>query len=66
MDAGPLNVILFSLAFCSDSLHLMREGGRVIGGRVARGDVMGGRRMGNPGGILSDEHLQGPGTGYWA
>jgi len=44
----------------------MREGGRVIGGRVARGDVMGGRRMGNPGGILSDEHLQGPGTGYWA
>lgn len=66
MDAGPLDVVLFSLAFCSDSLHLVGEGGRGIGGRVARDCGMGGRRMGDPGGILSDEHLQGPGTGHWA
>ena len=69
MDAGPLDAVLLSLAFCSDPLHLVGEGGRGIGGRVARdcgGDVVGGGRMGDPGGILSDEHLQGPGTGHWA
>lgn len=68
MDAGPLDVVLFSLAFCSDSLHLEGEGGRGMGGRVARDcgrDVMGSRGMGDPGGILSNEHLQGSGTGHW-
>ena len=56
MDASPLDVVLFSLAFCSDSLHFMGERGRGVcgGGRRGRG---GGGRIRNPGGILSDEHL---------